>query len=155
MAYRAIRPAAAGWLLPRLEGVRVTLARVVAQADVNDERLQLRLDDGSQRLLDRLVLATGYRIDVGRHPLLARRLRQSLRTRGGYPLLTSGGESSIPGLHFVGASAAVSFGPAMRFVSGTWFTARAVAEHVACNDRPASVAVPSAPLIAATGRGDA
>ena len=54
-----------------------------------------------------------------------------LRTRDGAPLLGAGFESSIPGLHFVGAFAAASFGPVMRFVSGTPFTGRALAAHVA------------------------
>ena len=30
-------------------------------------------------------------------------------------------ESSVPGLHFLGAPAAWSFGPTMRFVAGGWF----------------------------------
>jgi hypothetical protein len=35
----------------------------------------------------------------------------------------------VPGLHFLGAPAAASFGPLMRFVSGAGYAARAVAEH--------------------------
>jgi hypothetical protein len=46
----------------------------------------------------------------------------------GYPLLRPGMESSVPGLHFVGAPAAWSFGPIMRFVSGGWYTGRALAQ---------------------------
>jgi FAD-dependent urate hydroxylase len=45
----------------------------------------------------------------------------------------------VPGLHFVGAPAAESFGPIMRFVSGTPFTGRALAEHIARTRRPAPV----------------
>jgi hypothetical protein len=37
----------------------------------------------------------------------------------------------VPGLHFVGAPAAWSFGPVMRFVSGTHFAARALARGIA------------------------
>ena len=44
----------------------------------------------------------------------------------GYPELARGLESSVPGLHFLGAPAAWSFGPLMRFVSGTGYTARAL-----------------------------
>jgi hypothetical protein len=42
-------------------------------------------------------------------------------------VLRRGLESSVPGLHFVGAPAAWSFGPIMRFVSGGWYTGRALA----------------------------
>ena len=55
--------------------------------------------------------------------------------------------SNIEGLHFVGAFAAASFGPVMRFVSGTPFTGRALAAHIAngrsptlLRTRPASAA---------------
>jgi FAD-dependent urate hydroxylase len=54
-------------------------------------------------------------------------------------LLGPGFESSVPGLHFVGAFAAASFGPVMRFVSVTPFTARALASHVRDAHRPAQL----------------
>jgi hypothetical protein len=54
----------------------------------------------------------------------------------------------VPGLHFVGAFAAGSYGPVMRFVSGTPFTGRALARHlggprrlVAVRPEPASASV--------------
>ena len=47
--------------------------------------------------------------------------------RGGYPILNSGLESSLPGLHFVGAPASESFGPIMRFVVGTWYAGPVIA----------------------------
>jgi hypothetical protein len=53
------------------------------------------------------------------------------------PLLGPGFESSIPGLHFVGAFAAASFGPVMRFVSGTPYTGRSLAAHLAAANLPA------------------
>ena len=48
----------------------------------------------------------------------------------GYPVLRRGLESSVPGLHFLGAPAARSFGPLMRFVSGTWWSGRSLARAV-------------------------
>jgi hypothetical protein len=61
-----------------------------------------------------------------------------VRTRAGAPVLGAGFESSVPGLHFVGAFSAASFGPVMRFVSGTPFTGRALARHLAPTRRSAS-----------------
>ena len=49
----------------------------------------------------------------------------------GYPLLGRGFETSIPGLHMLGAPAARSFGPTMRFVSGSWFAGSEVARALA------------------------
>jgi hypothetical protein len=54
------------------------------------------------------------------------------------PRLRRGFESSIAGLHFVGAAAAASFGPITRFVAGTMYAARAVRQRV-LEERPASV----------------
>jgi cation diffusion facilitator CzcD-associated flavoprotein CzcO len=131
IAYRCIRPAASGWLVPRTAAVTLTLARSVTDATVRGDGLRLRLDDGSERELDRVVLATGFDIRADRHPLLDAPLLAGLRTRAGAAQLGRGFESSVPGLHFVGAFAAASFGPVMRFVSGTPYTGRALAAHVA------------------------
>jgi cation diffusion facilitator CzcD-associated flavoprotein CzcO len=131
IAYRCIRPAATSWLMERTANARVTLGRSVASAAVRGDRtVTLELTDGSEREVDRVVLATGFDIRADRHPLLGPELITGLRTRGGAPLLASGFESSISGLHFVGAFAAPSFGPVMRFVSGTPFTGRALGAHV-------------------------
>jgi hypothetical protein len=40
-------------------------------------------------------------------------------TVNGYPAVTRAGESSVPGLYFVGAPTAVSVGPSARFIAGT------------------------------------
>ena len=50
-------------------------------------------------------------------------------------MLDDGFESSVRGLHFVGAPAAWSFGPLMRFVAGTAFAARSVARAVVASSR--------------------
>jgi hypothetical protein len=39
-------------------------------------------------------------------------------------------ECSVPGLHFLGAPGARSFGPIMRFVAGGWFGARTLTRVV-------------------------
>jgi FAD-dependent urate hydroxylase len=131
IAYRCIRPAASGWLVPRTADVTVTLARMVTEATIRGDGLRLRLDDGGEREMERVVLATGFEVRADRHPLLAGDLLARVRTRDGAADLGRGFESSVPGLHFVGAFSAASFGPVMRFVSGTPFTGRALAAHVA------------------------
>jgi FAD-dependent urate hydroxylase len=133
MAYRSIRPAATGWLIDRSTGVKLTLARQVKVARPADGQpgVDLELDDGSRRRVEKVVLATGYKVDTAREPAISAAIREQLELHEGYPLLGAGLESSIPGLHFVGAYSAWSFGPIMRFVSGTWFTSRAIARHLA------------------------
>ena len=63
-----------------------------------------------------------------------RRLVQSMRSFQGYPCLARQGlETSVPGLHILGAPAAWSFGPLMQFVSGARYAAQALTRHVAAN----------------------
>jgi cation diffusion facilitator CzcD-associated flavoprotein CzcO len=127
----AVRPAGASWLVPRLAGVRLTTGRTVVAARPSGAQLLLRLDDASERRADHLLLATGYRVDVRAYEFLSPGLRATVRVRDGFPELSRGFESSVPGLHFVGASAAGTFGPICRFVIGSRHAARALARHVA------------------------
>src|SRR5262249_49494553 len=113
-----------------VSGVPLTTGRSVAAAIPDGNRLLLTLDDGSQRCADHVLLATGYRPAVVRYPFLTGSLVSAVRQHDGYPELGAGFESSVPGLHFIGASAAMSYGPVMRFVSGTGYTARALTRRV-------------------------
>jgi hypothetical protein len=132
-AYRAIRPAGAGWLRPRIAGVPITLGRRVVSAAVAGSQLRLRLDDGMERLVDHALLATGFRVDVSRYPFLSESLVRELKTVNGFPVLTRGLESSIPGLHFLGKPAAWSFGPLLGFVSGAEFASTELTRSIIRN----------------------
>lgn len=136
LAYRAIRPAGAAWLVSRLENVPITLAASIASVTSTGAGLQVTFADGGQRTADHLLLGTGYRVDIARYPFLAPSLLTRVRRANGYPLLRRGMESSVPGLHFVGAPAAWSFGPINRFVSGGWYAGRALARVVADGRQP-------------------
>jgi hypothetical protein len=130
LAHRAIRPAGAKWLVPRLADVPISTGRKVVRAVPSGEMVDVVLDDGSARRVNHVVLGTGYRVDIARYDFLAPELLGRVRRVDGYPLLGPGLESSMAGLHFLGAPAAWSFGPIMRFVSGSWFAGQALAEAV-------------------------
>jgi thioredoxin reductase len=128
LAARAIRAAGAEWLRPRLRDVAITCGtEVLSATPTRSGRLQVELTGGDIRVVDHLLLGTGYRVDVARYPFLSPELRAGLDLDGGYPVLRAGMESSVPGLHILGAPAARSFGPTMRFVSGSWYSGRALA----------------------------
>jgi cation diffusion facilitator CzcD-associated flavoprotein CzcO len=130
LAYRAIRPAGARWLVARLENVPLTTGRTVVAAEAAGDRVRLTLDDGETREVDHVVLGTGYRVDVEEYDFLDPALVTQIRRVGGYPILRRGLESSVPGLHFVGAPAAWSYGPIMRFVSGSWYASKLLARSI-------------------------
>jgi len=127
---RCTPPMGSGWLVPRLAEVPVTLGRSVVSATAAGPRARLVLDDGSRREVDHVVLATGYRIDVAKYGFLGPELLGALNIVDGYPCLRTGLESSVPGLHFVGAPAAATFGPVMRFVTGGWYCGPALARKL-------------------------
>jgi NADPH-dependent 2,4-dienoyl-CoA reductase/sulfur reductase-like enzyme len=131
IARRCIRPACAKWTRPRLEGIPLHLGCAVLSAAASDGGVRLALGDGRSHDADHVLLGTGYRVDIARYRFLAPELLRSIRRVDGYPVLARGLESSVPGLHFAGATAAWSFGPIMRFVSGSWYSARAVAQVAA------------------------
>jgi len=120
-----LRATAILWLRPRLKDVPVNEGRRILDAQRVGERIALTLDNGTKQY-DHVLLATGYRIDVARMNLLEPRLRERVARHAGLPVLSAGLESSVPGLHFVGASAVGSFGPLLRFIAGAGFAARHV-----------------------------
>jgi hypothetical protein len=101
-----------------------------AAADHGDA-LALTLSDGTARTVDHLMFGTGYEVNFARYPFLGDTIRDGVRLSGGFPVLRRGLETSLPGLHVAGAPAAWSFGPIMRFVSGSWYAGRAIARAVA------------------------
>lgn len=123
---RALAPGASLWLRPRLGDLVITMRRSVVDVARRDGGVTLRLDDGSTRTVDHVLMATGYRVDLRLYPFLAPELLALVRRVDGLPVLDPGFESSVPGLHFVGAPAVHSFGPLLRFVAGTEFAARRV-----------------------------
>ena len=118
------------WLRARLEGVPLSLGRRVVSVEERSGRVVLELEDGARRETDHVVLGTGFDVDVRRYEFLAPGLTSSLQLVDGSPVLSSGLESSVPGLHFLGATALRSFGPVMRFVVGTAYAAPALTRRV-------------------------
>jgi hypothetical protein len=108
-------------------------------------RLLLRAGDGSQReeFADHIIAATGYKVDMGRLTFLSPEIRSKLKTVNDTPVLSSGLESSVPGLYFAGLAAANSFGPVMRFAFGAGFAARNLTRVLARSLAKGSVSVPA------------
>lgn len=144
VADRSIRPAASGWLVDRSAGIAKTEGHRAVTATAVDDGVDVVLDDGTRRRVDHVVLGTGYRVDVNRHELLAPELRDAIVTTDGLPELSPGFESSVEGLYFVGAAAAGTYGPLMRFVSGTPFAAATLAASIAsAASTPSPASTPS------------
>lgn len=83
--------------------------------------MTVRSGDGTvQRIeADHVIAGTGYRMRLDALGFLSPSLLAGLARTGGFPQLDGGLGSSVPGLFFTGLPAAATFGPVVRFVSGT------------------------------------
>jgi thioredoxin reductase len=133
---RLLGPSGAWWLRPRLEGsVPVLTGHSLVESRAENGGVRLTLSaNGSGRtevVTERVLAATGYRVDVDRLEFLDSELRAALKRVGGAPDLSSSFESSVRGLYFIGLASANSFGPVMRFVCGTRFASRRLSRRLA------------------------
>jgi len=127
-------PSGAWWLETRVRGVVPTWTGTeVLSASRVDNRIQLELfGPGISRIeCDHVIAATGFRYDINQLSYLDDVVRGSLKTAGGAPVLSRTFESSVPSLYFMGALSAPSLGPSMRFIAGTHFAARRIAQALA------------------------
>jgi hypothetical protein len=144
---RSIRPAVLDRLTPEMLDVPIRTERFPVATKTEGDRLRVRLNDGTDRIVNHVVLGTGYRVNIARYPFFTRPLCDRIAMADGYPRLDVGFETTLPGLHIVGAPAAWSFGPLMRFVAGTEFTARTVAHRIASVRSHSDVSVPGMQMI--------
>jgi len=119
---RSLRATAILWLRPRLKDVAIDQSRDILAARKVNDGISLTLDNATKHF-DHVLLATGYRVDIGKMRMLEPRLREKIARHGGLPVLNGGFESSVRGLHFVGVAAVASFGPLLRFIAGAGFAA--------------------------------
>jgi lysine/ornithine N-monooxygenase len=131
LAARSIRPMGNHCLKARYVDIVPTTSgsSIVSAVPVGDE-LELTLDNRAKRRVSHVFLATGYQVDISKYAFLSRELLSSIEHVNGYPTLNRGFESSAPGLHFLGAPAAWSFGPLMRFVAGAGFATGALTRAI-------------------------
>ena len=133
-ARTVLGPLGAWWLRDRVEGVVEMLGKThVRGVEPSGSGVRLLLDGPSQSSLDvdHVIAGTGFRVDLARLAYLPEELQARIATFSGYPVLTRAGESTVPGLYFLGAPAAFSLGPSMRFIAGTHNVARQLVRSVA------------------------
>src|SRR5258708_7608571 len=132
---RTLGPAPAWFIKQQVVGiVPFNLGVNITQANVENGRVHLELTDsgGSRRTMtaDHVIAATGYKVDLRRLAFLDADIQAGIQTVEQSPVLSPNFQSSVPGLYFVGASAANSFGPVLRFAYGAGFTARQLTKHL-------------------------
>ena len=146
---RHLGPAPGWWTREPVEGrVPFHLGARLRRAAPRGDKLSLEIEtrNGERKVLgcDHVIAATGYRVDLRRLPFLTAPLLSDIQTAADHsPNLSPNFESTVPGLYFVGVSAAASFGPMMRFAYGAAYTARRLSRHLARKPQARSLRIPA------------
>ncbi len=110
------------WLYPRIQGDNVRLwpnTRITGGRRRDNGSVTVSLDNGNDLVVDQIILATGYRVDLAREPYLRdTRIGKFLRVEEGFPVLDDRFQSHVPGLYFTGQTATRDFGPFFGFGIG-------------------------------------
>lgn len=124
----------AWWLRNRVEGkVDISTQTEITHAELKNDQIVLQVASGNQRSsigADHVVLATGFKTDMARYSFLSEELVNSLSLIGGSPSLTRHFETNVRDLYVAGPAAALSFGPALRFIYGAKYAAPQIAGHI-------------------------
>jgi thioredoxin reductase len=115
------------WLVPRIAPDVVTVHPGVAVTEVavGEREVRLTLSSGTTLAADHVVFASGYRADLARVPYLAGVLDE-VSVTDGFPDLSEGFETSLPGLYVTGFASTRDFGPFYGFTRGCPSSARIV-----------------------------
>ena len=77
--------------------------------------MRVMLDNGEELMVDHVVFATGYKVDMARIPLLADASMSELNVQNGFPMLDDDFQTSVPGLYVTSLAATEHFGPFLGF----------------------------------------
>jgi cation diffusion facilitator CzcD-associated flavoprotein CzcO len=119
------------WLAPRLKPEVVTSrpGTEVAEVGAGEDDVTLTLTDGERLTVDHVVFASGYQADLAAVPYLAGVIDR-ISVTDGFPHLSPGFETSLPGLYVTGFASTRDFGPFYGFTKGCPSSARIVVDEM-------------------------
>jgi len=121
------------WLEARLNTDRVhVLPRTeVVKCTENGSELNVTLSNGETITCDQIILATGYKVDITRLPILAAgNILGQLETRNGFPVLDDHFQTSVKGLFITSMPATQDFGPFFAFTISVRVSARLICDAI-------------------------
>ncbi|MEN3329927.1 MAG: FAD-dependent urate hydroxylase [Acidobacteriota bacterium] len=119
------------WLEARLDDDRVHVRprTEVVECIENNGEVNVTLSNGETITCDQVVLATGYKVNITRLPILsAGNILDQLETRNGFPVLDEHFQTSIKGLFITSMPATQDFGPFFAFTISARVSAKLICE---------------------------
>ncbi len=119
------------WLVPRLEPdvVHTHAETEVVGVQAGDDAVTLMLSGGEAVEVDHVAFASGYRCDLAAVPYLAGVL-EAVAVTDGFPDLSPGFETTLPGLFVTGFASTRDFGPFYGFTKGCPSSARIAVDEM-------------------------
>ncbi len=110
------------WLGPRINTPAIRVSsnqQVLGYAERQAGDIEVLLLGGRRLIVDHVILATGYKVEMGNVPYLAASsLVDELAIRNGFPILDEDFQTSVPGLFLPSWPSVQDFGPFFGFVAG-------------------------------------
>jgi hypothetical protein len=92
-----------------------------------DGALDVKLDNGDSFIVDDVILATGYKVDIAQVPFLKNgSLLETIEVKNGFPVLDPYFQTSASGLYFTSMPAGQDFGPFFGFTVSVRTSARII-----------------------------
>ncbi|HLO12914.1 MAG TPA: NAD(P)-binding domain-containing protein [Pseudoneobacillus sp.] len=113
----------AHFLKPYVEGIVPQNGGVEIEKieQVNEDEIRLVLSNGTEKMVNHIIAATGFHINVDNVPFFDQELLIEIEREeynNQFPKLNESFESSVTGLYFAGPLSSHSHGPTFRFILG-------------------------------------
>jgi FAD-dependent urate hydroxylase len=122
------------WLWPRINRKSIRLwpnSSVVKWRSAAGGGVEAHLNQGDLLTANKVILATGYRVDLSNVPYLADEVASGrLKVDGGFPILNDDAQTTLPGLYVTGQAATHDLGPCFGFVRGCIASARIIVKNL-------------------------
>jgi cation diffusion facilitator CzcD-associated flavoprotein CzcO len=122
------------WLEARLRSDRVRIwprTEVVNCVEQESGELLVELTNGEKLSVDRIILATGYRMNIAQLPFLSSdSILNRLATSNGFPVLDDHFQTSIQGLFITSMPATQDFGPFFGFTIAVRASAKLICRRL-------------------------
>jgi len=120
------------WLESRVTKETVKLwqnTQVISCDELPDGSLAVSLENGENLIVDHIILATGYKVNMSQVPFLkSGNILQKLKTLNGFPVLDKNFQTNIPGFFVTSMAAAQDFGPFFGFTISTRTSAKLIGQ---------------------------
>jgi cation diffusion facilitator CzcD-associated flavoprotein CzcO len=125
------------WLERRVmkENIKLwPLTLVAACKQLSTGELVVTLNNGSEVIVDHIILATGYKVDISHVPFIADgNMISRLSVHNGFPVLDEHFQANLPGLFITSMPASHGFGPFFGFTISVRTSARLIGKDLMKN----------------------